>query len=337
MLEVGIFAAKTGIIIFGIAFIIILIAFIAMRSQSKTELQIEPIHKNMEELEQTLKSVTLSKEELKQEKKKQKAKQKAEDKKSTLDVKKIFVINFNGDMKASQVENLRKEITSVLQVASIKDEVVVKVESPGGVVHGYGLAASQLLRIRERKIPLTICVDKVAASGGYMMACVANKIVAAPFAILGSIGVVAQVPNFNKILKKYDVDYKEYTAGEFKRTVSILGEITPKGEQKFLEQLEDTHKLFKEFVGTHRPQIRLDDIATGEHWYGERAKIHGLIDEISTSDDYLLKSFEAESPIYEIKYEQKKGLSEKISDMLGKAALKIISEVSQQAEKQRFF
>jgi serine protease SohB len=194
-----------------------------------------------------------------------------------------------------------------------------------------------LLRVRELNIPLTICVDKVAASGGYLMSCVANQIIAAPFAIIGSIGVVAQVPNFNKLLKKYDVDYKEYTAGDFKRTVSIFGEITPKGEQKFVDQLEDTHKLFKEFVSHYRPNLNLSEVATGEYWYGERAKKLGLIDKIQTSDDYLLAAFKDETPIYEIKHEKKRPLSEKISDIMGQALAKGLGKITTDMETKKFF
>lgn len=340
MIEVGIFAAKAALIVFSIALVLILIAVLIAKSKHKPEMQVEELHHQFEDVREQLQSLVLNKEELKKEKKKQKElnKKKEAEQKNTSEIKsKCYVIHFNGDMKASQVEQLRKEVTAVLHMATPKDEVVVTIESPGGVVHGYGLAASQLFRIREKGIPLTVCVDKVAASGGYMMACVANQIIAAPFAILGSIGVVAQVPNFNKLLKKHDIDYKEYTAGEYKRTVSILGEITPKGEQKFLEQLEDTHVLFKQFVGAHRPQVKLDDIATGEYWYGERAKAHGLIDAIMTSDDYLLKVFQAETPIYEIKYESHKAFSEKISDIFGEAIAKSIGKVTQAFENHRLF
>jgi len=335
VIEVAIFAAKTALIIFGICAIIILIAVLVAKAQQKPELQVEEVHHQFEDIRNQLQGIVLSKDELKKEKKLQKE---ASKKKEEQEPKsRCYVLHFKGDIKANQVDQLRKEITAVLQLATPKDEVVVNVESPGGVVHGYGLAASQLLRFREKGIPLTVCVDKVAASGGYMMACVANKILAAPFAILGSIGVVAQVPNFNRLLKKYDVDYKEYTAGEYKRTVSVLGEITPKGEQKFLEQLEDTHDLFKKFVGAHRPQVKLDEIATGEYWYGERAKAHGLIDVIQTSDDYLLSLFRADTPIYEIKYETHRPLSEKISDFLGTVVAKSLGKAVQAFENHRFF
>lgn len=225
--------------------------------------------------------------------------------------KRLFVLDFHGDIKASEVECLREEITTVLTLATPADEIVVKVESGGGMVHSYGLASSQLTRITNKGIPLTVCVDKVAASGGYMMACVANKIVAAPFAILGSIGVIAQLPNFHKLLKKNDIDYEMFTAGEFKRTVTMFGENTEKGRGKFVEELEDTHQLFKEFVSQHRPQVDVAKVATGEVWFGLRAKAVNLVDELQTSDEYLFSQAE-NADIYEVEYSFKKSLPEKL-------------------------
>jgi serine protease SohB len=306
---------------------------VASRAQQKNELEVEPIDKKYKDFAFFLKSFTSTKDEMKEEKKKRKAEKKH--KKEDSPKKKVFVLNFDGDINASQTENLREEITAVLQVATSDDEVVVKVESPGGVVHGYGLAASQLMRLREHQIPLTVCVDKVAASGGYLMACVANRIVSAPFAIVGSIGVVAQVPNFHRVLRKHDVDYKEYTAGEYKRTVSLFGEITPKGEERFQERLHDTHVLFKNFVHRFRPHVDLAIVATGDYWFGEEAKQLGLVDELKTSDDYLL-SFEKDTPIFELNYEVKQTLSDRLSGMVGQAASKTLFQIWQRLENQKF-
>ena len=197
-------------------------------------------------------------------------------------------------------------------VANDKDEVFVRLESGGGMVHGYGLASSQLDRIKQNNIPLTIAVDKVAASGGYMMACVADKIISAPFAILGSIGVIAQLPNFHKLLKKHDVDFEQFTAGEFKRTVTMFGENTEKGREKFIEELEETHVLFKNYVSERRPELDLAKVATGEHWFGTKAKELGLVDEISTSDDYLYSANKTRK-VVAIKYVIHKSLAEKFS------------------------
>ncbi len=206
---------------------------------------------------------------------------------------------------------MREEISTVLTLAKPTDEILVKVESGGGMVHSYGLASSQLARITQKNIPLTVCVDKVAASGGYMMAGVANKIVAAPFAIIGSIGVVAQLPNFHKLLKKNDIDYEMFTAGEYKRTVTMFGENTEKGRAKFVEELEDTHVLFKEFVNEHRPQVDIAEVATVEVWFGRRAKEVKLIDEIQTSDEYLFAQAET-ADIYQVEFTHKKSLPEKL-------------------------
>ena len=197
-----------------------------------------------------------------------------------------FVIHFDGDVAATAVEHLRIEITAVLTMATQNDEVVVCIESPGGMVHSYGLAASQMMRIRSAGIPLTAVVDRVAASGGYLMAAVANKIVAAPFAVIGSIGVVAQVPNVHRLLKKNDVDVEVLTAGKYKRTLTLLGENTDEGREKFRQELEDIHALFQEFVIDNRPDLDLNAVATGEAWYGTRALELRLIDELATSDEY---------------------------------------------------
>lgn len=223
----------------------------------------------------------------------------------------IYVLDFDGDMAASAVANLRQEITAVLSTATDQDEVVVRLESPGGMVHSYGLAASQLYRLKSAKLPLTICVDKVAASGGYMMACLADKIVAAPFAIVGSIGVVAQVPNFNRILKKNDIDVEVLTAGEYKRTLTMLGENTEKGRAKFIEDLEETHSLFKQWVGEHRPQLDIDSVSTGETWYGSRAVDNSLVDEIATSDDYLYGKIDS-AELFQVRFEKQKTLQERL-------------------------
>ena len=215
--------------------------------------------------------------------------------------RRIFVLNFHGDLQASATASLREEISALLQVADSRDEVVVRLESSGGLVHAYGLAASQLQRLRDRGVTLTICVDKIAASGGYMMACVGQRIVAAPFAIIGSIGVVAQLPNLHRLLQRRDVDIELHTAGEFKRTLTVLGENTPEGREKFRQELDETHALFKQFVRQHRNRLDIDRVATGEHWYGTQALELRLVDEIATSDDYLLRQLD-QAQLYRLRY-----------------------------------
>jgi len=225
--------------------------------------------------------------------------------------KRVFVLGFNGDIRASQVSGLRREITAVLSLADVYDEVLVRVESGGGTVHGYGLAAAQLERIRNKNIRLTVCVDKVAASGGYLMACVANHIMAAPFAIVGSIGVMAQIPNIHRLLKKYDVDVELLTAGEYKRTLTVLGENTDKGREKFISDLEVIHDQFKNFISRFRPQTNIADVATGEVWSGEAALAKKLVDEVITSDEYIVNCCE-QADVYSVKYESKKSVAEKM-------------------------
>lgn len=247
--------------------------------------------------------------------------------------KKIFVLDFKGDVYANAVENLREEITMILATAKAgKDQIVVRLESPGGVVHGYGLAAAQLVRLREAGFHLTICVDKVAASGGYMMACIANEIIAAPFAILGSIGVVAQLPNFNKLLKQHNIDYDVFTAGEYKRTVTVFGENSEEGKAKFEQELQQTHQLFKHFVENYRPQLNLNEVATGEHWYGEDAQKLNLVDQLQTSDAYLLEHLQ-QHDIYVINTRKKPTLGEKLGLQAAQMAQAIVPSVIEAARE----
>lgn len=240
---------------------------------------------------------------------------------------KVYILDFKGDVQASAVENLREEITLILATAKAgRDRVVVRLESPGGMVHGYGLAAAQLVRLRDAGFNLTICVDKVAASGGYMMACIANEIVSAPFAVVGSIGVVAQLPNFNRLLKEHHVDFELYTAGQFKRTVTMFGENTEEGKAKFEEELQQTHQLFKHFVEKYRPQLNVEKVATGEHWYGEDAQALNLVDKLQTSDEYLL-SLLPQHDVYVIQTRRKPTLGEKLGLQAAQMADALIPSV----------
>ena len=250
--------------------------------------------------------------------------------------KRLFVLDFDGDMKASAVNSLREEISAIIAIAGKQDEVLLRLESPGGMVHSYGLAASQLRRLRNRNIDLTIAVDKVAASGGYMMACVANKIVAAPFAIIGSIGVIAQIPNFHKLLKKMDVDYEQHTAGQYKRTLTLFGENTDQDREKFQQELEDTHELFKAFIKDNRPELDVETVSTGEHWYGTRAMDKGLIDEISTSDDLIIKAVK-DYEVFEVSFEIPKTLSEKIGFNIEAAVNRFVTSVWSRSEQEPKF
>ncbi len=312
-IEYLLFLSKFVSIVVTIAIIVVATVIVILRAKSSYDghIEIKNLNQKFEEMGLLMKSQVLNKKELKQAIRQLKSKHKKNQLDKTGDKKDIYVLNFRGDIKASEVESLREEITSVLTVVKTSDEVVLILESAGGTVHGYGLAASQLKRIRDRGISLTVAVDKIAASGGYMMACVANKIVAAPFAIIGSVGVLAQLPNFYRLMKKYDIDYEQLSAGEYKRTLTLFGKNNDKDREKFQEELEDTHELFREFIKDNREHVNIEKIATGEHWYGKRALELKLVDELITSDDYLYIAA-ANANIYEITQIRKKTASERL-------------------------
>jgi len=325
LFEYGLFFAKVATLLVAFVVVVSIVVGASQKNkygEGKGHLEITPLNQQFEDLKDTMLLATTDESQQKAEEKKlnkAKKKQLSDEKKAIkkaaeLDPpkrSKVYVLNFDGNISASAVGHLREEITAVLTQATPNDEVLLKLESAGGMVHSYGLASSQLDRLRKKNVPLTVCVDKVAASGGYMMACVADKILAAPFAIIGSIGVVAQMPNFNKVLKKHDVEFELLTAGEHKRTLTMFGENTDKGREKFIEELEETHQLFKEYVSTRRPQLDIDKIATGEIWYGARAKDIALIDDIQTSDEYLVSRIE-NADVFEVAYVFKKKLHQRL-------------------------
>lgn len=289
--EILIFLGKAGITALALlivaVLIIILLSNLGLRTSKKAYLEATSLNDEWNDRKRSLESLFTTKKEWKA---KIKNDQKAEKIKNKEGLKKprVWVLDFNGDIEASRTECLRNEITSILEIATAKtDEVLLRLESPGGSVTGYGLAASQLIRLKKAGIRLTIAIDEVAASGGYMMAAVADHLIASPFSVIGSIGVIGQIPNFHRLLKKTDIDYLQLTAGKNKRPISMFGEITEFGVTKFQTQLNETHDLFKTHVHTYRPQLEIDQIATGDIWYGSQALSLGLIDEVSTSDEWL--------------------------------------------------
>ncbi|MBE0362305.1 serine protease SohB [Pseudoalteromonas ulvae UL12] len=328
--QYGLFFAKTITFLIAAAILMVLFTSAAHKPKSKKgEIQLEDVSAELDKLKAEFLANTLKKDELKKWKKAQKKAEKLLDKETD---KKLYVIDFKGSIDAHEVEQLREEITAILTIARPeKDQVLVRLESGGGVVHGYGLAASQLQRIKNAKVELTICVDKVAASGGYMMACVADKLVAAPFSIIGSIGVIAQIPNFHKILKKNDVDFEQITAGEFKRTLTLFGENTDQARDKFRDEIQQTHELFKTFVSNERPNLNMSEVATGEHWFATQAFDKGLVDKIATSDDILLEA-NKERQIFKVQFTMKKSMTEKLgiglSLSLEKAVIKFMSAMN---------
>jgi len=319
ILHYGLFLAEAITIVLAIIAVIIVAVRMGRLGSDPEKLEVKKLNARYEDMALTLKSELLPHDEFKKTLKEAKKHRKEIAKHGPSSKKRLFVLNFDGDIKASAVSNLREEITAVLMVARSEDEVLVRLTSAGGMVHAYGLAASQLARIRTRNIPLTVAVDKVAASGGYMMACVANRIVAAPFSILGSIGVIAQLPNFSRVLKKNDVDYEQFTAGEFKRTVTMFGENTDAARAKFREEIEETHRLFKNFVHHYRPSLDISKVSTGEHWYGTQALDLNLVDQLLTSDDYLLEQSQA-CDVFEIIYSTRKPWSARLSTLVQEVA-----------------
>jgi len=346
--EYGIFLAKTVTFVLAILFVVISIISLSTK-QKKTSgrLEITNLSEQFKDVENDIKMHLVSEDEAKILEKQQ---HKAEKKQHKADMKamkkaqknkdndedpaevaepRLFVIDFSAGLDAKEVSSLREEVTAVLSVANAQDEVMIRLESGGGVVHGYGLASSQLARLKQANIKLTVAVDKVAASGGYMMACIADHLIAAPFAIVGSIGVVAQIPNFNRLLKKNNIDMEQLTAGQFKRTLTMFGENDDAGRAKFQQELEETHVLFKDFVSMHRPAMDIDKIATGEHWFGTHAFERGLVDKLQTSDDYLLTANKNKS-IYSVKYVQRKKLAEKLAQAASMAISQSLNKIIQQ-------
>ncbi|MDV6316868.1 protease SohB [Idiomarina sp. HP20-50] len=306
--DIGGFVIKAAIIVIAVVFIVGVIAQAAQKQKkNKGDLQVTHLSKELNELSEQLKIELMDK---KAQKKALKALKKK--KPQTSKEKRLFVVDFKGSMDAKEVDSLRHEVDAILNLATEKDEVLVRLESGGGVVNGYGLAAAQLLRLKDHKLTVNIAIDKVAASGGYMMACVGHKLLAAPFAFIGSIGVVAQIPNFHRLLKKHNVDFEQLTAGEYKRTLTLFGENTDEGRRKFKQDLEAIHRQFKTFVQENREELDIDKVATGEVWSGQEAKELGLIDEVTTSDAWLMSQHNA-FEVLQLQYVVRKPLSERFA------------------------
>ncbi|VXC83795.1 putative inner membrane peptidase [Enterobacterales bacterium 8AC] len=338
----GLFLAKVATVVIAIAALVLLAVSLGQRkNQHKGELQLTDLGEQYREMQREMRLARMGAAEQKAWSKQFKKQTKADEKLKKQRAKSgaveaskpcLYVLDFKGSMDAHEVTSLREEISAVLAVATAQDEVLLRLESPGGVVHGYGLAASQLERLRKGGIRLTVAVDKVAASGGYMMACVADRIVAAPFAIIGSIGVVAQIPNFHRLLQKNEIDVELHTAGEFKRTLTLFGENTEQGREKFREELNETHQLFKQFVQQQRPSLDIDSVATGEHWFGIQSKEKGLIDAIGTSDDLLIAEMENHEVIG-VRYTRRKRLIDRFTGSAAESVDRLLLRWWQRGEK----
>lgn len=319
------FLGKAVTVVIAVLAVLLLIARLRHRHREDEHIEVRKLNDKYEAMGQALKSAVLSKHEYKKAAKELKHKKKdtlKQEKSGAAPRKRVYVLDFAGDIKASAVTNLREEITAILTTAGPRDEVFLRLESSGGMVHGYGLATSQLQRLKNRGITLTVAVDKVAASGGYMMACVADRLIAAPFAVIGSIGVIAQLPNFNRLLKKNNIEFEQITAGEYKRTLTLFGENSEAGRNKLKEEIEDTHALFKDLIATHRKQVDIGRVATGEYWYASRALELRLVDTLMTSDDYLLQASE-EADLFRVSYIEKKRLGGRLLSFMPRSLQKM--------------
>ncbi len=312
--EYGIFLAKAVTVVASVGAILILIIGFSRRNPAEFGLTVEKLNDRYRDMTSVLQHAVLKKSAWKQYAKDEKKERKNEKKDGAgadEQRKRLFVLDFKGDIRATGVKHLREEISAVISVATAADEVVLRLENPGGTVHEHGLAASQLLRIKDSGVPLTVIVDKVAASGGYLMACIADRIIAAPFAVIGSIGVLAQIPNFNRALASRGVDFEQITAGKYKRTVTMFGKNSDEDRAKLKEELEEVHHLFKDLVATQRPNLDVEAVSTGEHWYGTRALEMGLVDKLASSDDYLM-SAATDADIYHVAFRGKQSLQDRI-------------------------
>jgi serine protease SohB len=322
-LDIAAFLLKALIIVAAIGGLAILVARLARSAEPKDrEIKVRSLNERYDDLRDAMNAALFEKKERKAliKARRKAAKAEAKAKRKAEPGKRVYVMSFKGDMRATAVKQLGQEIDALLTVARPEtDEAFVRIESGGGTVTGYGLAAAEILRLRERNIRVTASVDQVAASGGYMMASAADRIVAAPFAVVGSIGVVAPIPNLHRLLKKNEIDFEEMTAGEFKRSVSMLGEITPAGREHFKGKLEDTHGAFKAHVARCRPMVDIEKVANGDTWLAAEALGLGLVDEISTGDDWLFRARE-NARLYEVTTEARKNLLQQLLSGLGVAA-----------------
>ncbi len=330
LVQYGLFLAKAVTVVVAVGAILAMAGRAARHSREAVSLETRRLEDRVGVARRTLRRAIMPTRQFRREERARRRERKARD---TRQRRRVYVIDFRGDLRARAVRTLREEVSAVLGVATAEDEVVVRLENAGGMVHEHGLAASQLLRIRSRGIPLTALVDKVAASGGYMMACTANRIVAAPFAILGSIGVLLQLPNFNRLLESHGIDFELVKAGERKRTLTVFGKNTDVDRTRMREEIDHVHELFKRFVAEHRPQLEVATVATGEHWFGTRALELGLCDALGTSDDYLLEAAE-EADVHEVRYRIRRPIGRRLAET-GAAVLAALGERALESDRER--
>ncbi len=206
----------------------------------------------------------------------------------------LAVLRFQGlrDLNASGDQRLSEAIDEVLVNRDHFEEAVVIIDSPGGTTHGYGHAYALLERLSASGLKVTACIDRIGASGGYLMALPADRILAGPFAIVGSVGVVAGIPNVKRLLEEKGVSYRLFVAGDKKRVVHFADDDGPEVREYMDEKLAGIHTQFLQAVEKHRgDRVKLDEVRSGDHWSAEESveKGLGLVDELQTSAEYLLE------------------------------------------------
>ena len=328
------FLAETITLLAALVALLLFVAGLARRGRGRGRLKVENLNDRFEDLGLAMRIALQPGKAAKQRRREAKQRRKADQRRTakqrdaaSSQRPRVFVVDFAGDPRASGVDALREELTAILATAGGSDEVLVRLKNPGGFVHEQGLAASQLLRVRTRGVRLVVAVDTVAASGGYLMACVADRIVAAPFAVVGSIGVVTQVPNVHRLLERHGVDVEQFTGGKFKRTVTMLGPTTDEGREKLQEQIDEVHVLFKDWVARYRPQLDLEQVATGEYWYGSRALELQLVDEVSTSDEYLLAAA-GRADVFKVSYSPQRSPGQRLGSSLSAARARLLDRTA---------
>lgn len=253
---------------------------------------------------------------------------------------KVAVLKFKGDIRASARFAFAKLVDEVVLNAREFKEVVVVVESPGGGVSEYGMLFAELERMRkcEENFQLTVVVDTVAASGGYLMSLPAHKILAAPFAMVGSIGVVSFIPNIRELLEANKIKPRTFTAGDFKRTVTLTDEGDEKSAEQYKQQLALIHEQFKQALKKYRPQVELEKVATGEAWLASTTveKELQLVDGLNTSHALLLEMNQSFDLVeYSSKAERKTflkrilGCDDENQSIVDQIVTKFVDEVSQ--------
>jgi protease-4 len=197
--------------------------------------------------------------------------------------KAIAVIDVKGDILSS--EKVVKEIEKYDEDSSVR-AIVLRVNSPGG-----GIAQSQEIykAVKEADKEIIASLGSVAASGGYYISCGADRIIANPGTITGSIGVITTFPKYHQLLKKIGVEWEVIKSGEHKDIGSPYRDMTVEEKRLFQDVIDDLFDQFVEVVSVERdiPKEEVLKLADGRIFSGNQAHELGLVDEIGTFSDAI--------------------------------------------------